>query len=243
MTYPLRYLSTGHIHIEPEDDCERIVDAMLESDYSEEFCLARDLDEDFIARLMEAGFLVMSGDLFYGTSMAGNIYILLPKLHLVRSVLFFEDLHIKKNVRKLLSKYELRIDTDFDLVLDKCVETHGSDWLTPPLVAALKNLHCQAAEKSRKEIPIKPVSFELYRDDDLKAAEIGVICGRVYTSYSGYCTENNSGTVQMILMTKWLSQNDFAFLDFGMPLDYKSRLGAKDISPAAFVELFREARG
>ena len=238
--YPLRYLSTGHIHIEPEDDCNKVVDAMLETNYSEEFCLARDLDEEFIARLMEAGFLVMSGDLFYGTPMAGNIYILLPKLHLVRSVLFFDDLRIKKNIRKLLSDYELRIDTDFDFVLDNCVIKHGSDWLTPPLVNALKNLHLMA---EGDHIPVKPVSFELYRDGDLKAAEMGIVCGRVYTSYSGYRTENNSGTVQMILMTQWLSQNGFAFLDFGMPLDYKSHLGAKNISPAAFVELFREARG
>ena len=61
--YPIRYLPSGHIYIDPEDDCDRVVDAMLATDYSEEFCLARDFDEDFIIRLMEAGFLVMSAEL------------------------------------------------------------------------------------------------------------------------------------------------------------------------------------
>jgi Leu/Phe-tRNA-protein transferase len=240
--YPLRYLPSGHIFIDPLDDCDLLVDAMLETDYCEEFCLARNFEEAFIRRLMEAGFLVMSTELKNDDSDTENkddeaepFYILLPKLHLVRSALFFPDLHVKKSIRHFLSKYELRINTDFDLVLDKCVRIHGSDWLTPPLVGILKSLH-------RGSSGAKPVSFAVYREGELKAGEIGVAIGRVYTSYSGYYEEANAGTVQMILMTRWLEENGFAFLDLGMPLDYKTGLGAKDISPDRFVELFREAR-
>jgi len=225
------------------DDCDMVVDAMLETEYSEEFCLARDFNEDFINRLMEAGFLVMSTELKDEDSTEENesevtepFYILLPKLHLVRSVLFFPDLHIKKSVRHFTSKYELRVNTDFDFILDKCVQIHGSDWLTPPLVKALKSLH-------RNNAGAKPVSFAVYQEGELKAGEIGVVVGRVYTSYSGYYEEDNAGTVQMILMTRWLEENGFAFLDLGMPLDYKTGLGAKDISPDRFVEMFRAARG
>ena len=220
-----------------------VVDAMLQTEYKEEFCLARDFDEAFINRLMEAGFLVMSVELKDDDSNTENesedaepFYILLPKLHLVRSVLFFPDLHIKKSIRRFLSQYELRVNTDFDFILDKCVQIHGSDWLTPPLVAALKNMH-------RNNTGAKPVSFAVYWEGELKAGEIGVVMGQVYTSYSGYYEEDNAGTVQMILMTRWLEENGFAFLDLGMPLDYKTTLGAKDITPDRFVELFRAARG
>ena len=69
-----------------------------------------------------------------------------------------------------------------------------------------------------------------------------IVCGRVYTSYSGYRDEDNAGTVQMILMIRALEEAGFAFLDFGMPLNYKTRLGARDISPEEFVGLFRAAR-
>jgi len=240
--YPLRYLSTGHVFIDPKDDCDRIVDALLETEYGEEFCLARDFTEDFISRLMEAGFLVMSVEL-------ESLFILLPKLHLVRSALFFPehsaetngrgsppDLHIKKSIRRFFSRYELRIDQDFDFILDKCVQIHGSSWLTPPLVEILKEL------RQRKDLRSKPVSFGLYRDGELKAGEIGVVVGRVYTSYSGYYEEDNAGTVQMIKMVQWLYETGFDFLDFGMPLDYKTALGARDITPGSFVELFRKAR-
>jgi Leu/Phe-tRNA-protein transferase len=237
--YPLRYLPSGHVFIDPEDDCDKVVDALLETEYNEEFCLARDFNEDFINRLMEAGFLVMSME-FRDDREDGIpselFYILLPKLHLVRSTLFFPDLHIKKSVRPFLSRYELRVNTDFELILDKCVQIHGADWLTPPLVEILKSL------RKRRNVPAKPVSFAVYREGELKAGEIGVTMGRVYTSYSGYYEEDNAGMVQMILMTQWLDKTGFDFLDLGMPLDYKTRLGAKDITPCRFVELFRAAR-
>ena len=247
--YPLRYFPSGHIFIDPDDDCDRVVDAMLATDYSEEFCLARDFDEDFVSRLMEAGFLIMSVELKddnpddegNGSEAPAEMpherfFILLPKLHLVRSALFFPELHIKKSVRRFLPQYELRVNTDFDLILDKCVKIHGAEWLTPPLTEMLKRL------RKRNDLRTKPVSFAVYRDGQLKAGEIGVVMGRVYTSYSGYYEEGNAGTVQMILMTQWLNETGFDFLDLGMPLDYKTALGAQDITPSRFVELFRAAR-
>lgn len=217
-----------------------VVDAMLAIEYAEEFCLALDFSEDFIERLMEAGFLVMSTE--FENPESGNnpekkapFYILLPKLHLIRSVLFFPDLHIKKNIRNLLSHYELRINTDFDQILDNCLRIHGEDWLTPPLVEVLRKMH-------RKDITGGTVSFAVYREGRLKAGEIGVVTGKIYTSYSGYYGEDNAGTVQIILMAKWLEEAGFHFLDFGMPLDYKTALGARNIDPGCFVELFRAGR-
>jgi hypothetical protein len=135
--------------------------------------------------------------------------------------------------------------------MNKCLETHGDGWLTPSLVNALFLLRGEAGTAAPSErippalIPTdlpRPVSFSLYRDGELKAGEFGVMCGRVYTSYSGYREEDNAGTVQMILMVRALEEAGFAFLDFGMPLDYKADLGAKDISPEEFVSLFRSAR-
>lgn len=243
--YPLRYLSSGYIFLDSEDDCDNAVDAMLETGYSEEFCLSPDFGEDFAGRLMEAGFLIMSAKLADDedddedsgeNENDERSFILLPKLHLVRSVLFFPNLHIKKSIRRFLPRYELRVDTDFHFILDKCVQTHGSDWLTPPLVGILKELH------ERKDLRARPVSFGVYREGKLKAGEFGVVMGRVYTSYSGYCDEDNAGTVQMILMTRWLEKTGFDFLDLGMPLDYKTDLGAQNVEPRRFVELFRAAR-
>jgi Leu/Phe-tRNA-protein transferase len=223
----------------PEDDCDQVVDAMLTTGYSGEFCVGLDWNLLFIARLMKAGFLVMSAAMV-DMDESGELFlrdIVLPKLHLIRSALFFPALHVKRSVKSRLSRYELRFDTDFEIIVNKCLETHGDEWLTPSLVNTLFLLR----EQSGADFP-RPVSFSLYRDGKLKAGEFGVICGRAYTSYSGYREEDNAGTVQMILMVRALEEAGFAFLDFGMPLDYKTDLGAQNISPEEFVRLFRAAR-
>ena len=237
----LRYTHSGHLFISPEDDCHALVNAMLKTEYSEEFCLADDFSPEFVRRLMEAGFLVMSANI--AEEGEEQDFIMLPKLHLVRSALFFENLHIKKSIRRLLNRYELRADVEFDRIVDRCVLIHGADWLTPPLVTSIKKIREQSPDTAKQLAPtdvVRPVSFALYRNGKLVAGEFGVVCGRVYTSYSGYYDEDNAGTVQIILAASYLQEHGFSFFDFGMPLDYKTGLGAVDISPEEFVRLFRK---
>jgi Leu/Phe-tRNA-protein transferase len=249
----LHFTETGFLVILPRDNPRLIVDAMLETGYDKEFCLSLDFSPDFIARLMAAGFLVMSTkfddaadedhaeeDAAASAESAAPVpdarYILLPKLHLTRSALFFDNLHIKKSIKRLLNRYELRYDADFDFIVNRCQEIHGDDWLTGPLVAAIRDIRRNGLHRAY------PASFALYRNDKLVAGEFGVKVGNVYTSYSGYYDESDAGTVQLILAARWLRENGFAFLDLGMPMDYKTDLGAVDISPEDFVALFRAAQ-
>ena len=255
--YTLKYTESGLIFMDGGDNCEKVVDAMIVSGYDEEFCIGLDWDPLFISRLMKAGFLVMSVTLSAdedNTDAAENsvnqsIDLVLPKLHLIRSALFFENLHIKHSIRPYLTRYELRFDTDFETIVNKCIQIHGEIWLTPSLLKSIFSLRDENILPGERKLPVlspavfpQPVSFSLYRDGILKAGEFGVICGRVYTSYSGFKTENNAGTVQMILMVHALEKAGFDFLDFGMPLDYKTDLGAMNISPEEFVKIFRLAQ-
>ena len=251
----IKYTLSGFIYITPDDDCRKIVDVMLETDYNEEFCISDEFSPEFVARLMEAGFLVMSMNVAPDNEESSGepFHILLPKLHLVRSALFFENLHIKKSMRRFIKNkgalYELKADADFDYIIDRCVEKHGCDWLTPPLVDCIKRIRRGEGVEKRLREKISdslsptpcpyPASFALYREGRLVAGEFGVICGRVYTSYSGFFEEDNTGTLQIILTTRYLRENGFSFFDLGMPLDYKNDLGAVDISPEEFVRLFR----
>jgi Leu/Phe-tRNA-protein transferase len=237
----LYYTQGGFLIVRPEDDLRFIVDAILGTGYNEEFCVSVDFSADFIARLMEAGFLVMSSRLEEPEDTpvpaeTVETFILLPKLHLSRSVLFFDNLHIKKSIKRYLDRYELRFDTDFDHILDRCIAVHGDHWLTPPLVSAIRTI------RQHRLHGVYPASFALYRNGKLLAGDFGIIAGRVYTSYSGYHDESNSGTAQLILISRYLRENGFAFFDLGMPIEYKTSLGATDISPEEFISLFRAAQ-
>jgi Leu/Phe-tRNA-protein transferase len=237
----ISYTQSGHIFIRPGDDPDAVVDAMLHTDYREEFCLAADFSPSFLARLMDAGFLLMSmgfsvdadgNEVF---SVPPNRFILMPKLHLTRSVLFWDDLHETRTARRESKRYELRYDAEFDRILERCAEVHGEDWLTLPLRAGIRKVRAFA-------YPARPVFFGLYRAGTLVAGEFGVEAGRVYTSYSGYFDESSAGTAQLLLTGRWLREQGYAFWDLGMPLDYKDRLGARNISPLEFVTLWRENR-
>jgi Leu/Phe-tRNA-protein transferase len=231
----IRYTLSGHIFIDPEDDCGALAELLPQVGYNEDFCLAWDFDPAFIARLMAAGFLVMSMTLPGEKPGEPDMTILLPKHHLLRSCLFFPELHIKKSIRPRLSRYDLRFDADFDLILDKCLKTHGADWLTAPLVKAIRDM------RTDPSLPVRPVSFGLYRGEALVAGEFGIVAGKVYTSYSGYTEESGAGTAQMIFAAQYLEKNGFAFWDLGMPLDYKLTLGAREISREDFMDFFRKA--
>jgi len=234
----LHYTADGFLIIRPEDDPHRIVNALLGIGYNKDFCVSPDFDPDFIARLMKAGFLVMSSKTFDPEAEDDAVYfILLPKLHLIRSILFFDNLHIKKSIKRHLDSFELRPDADFDYILDRCIQVHGDDWLTPPLVAAVKNI------RQDRLHGVYPTSFALYQNGKPVAGEFGVISGGVYTSYSGYYDESNAGTIQLILTTRYLQEHGFAFFDLGMPMDYKTNLGATDVSPREFVKYFRLSQG
>jgi len=245
----LKYTLSGLIYISPEDDCKATVDAMLATSYEGDFCIAEGFDPDFISRLMEAGFLVMSINISKQENEPD--YIMLPKLHLVRSALYFENLHVKRSIKRFLDRYELKADAEFEKIIDRCVEKHGNDWLTPPLVESIKKIRQNFISNNSDSTGLDssllhfnsalpyPSSFALYRDGELVAGEFGVICGRIYTSYSGYYDEANAGTVQLIHTAHYLKENGFSFFDLGMPLDYKTDLGAVDISPEEFVRLWR----
>ena len=231
---------------------------MLAADYDEEFCLAVEFDPAFIAALMKAGFLVMSTLLDEDPSAPGSPpCLLLPKLHLERSVLLFPDLHVKKSIRPFLSRYELRVDgrpvseftdmeslfsfepgpaSDFDYIMERCVEVHDDAWLTAPLRQAIREI------RSRRELPARPLSFGVYREGILRAGEFGILAGKVYTSYSGYYDEDNAGSAQLVLTAKFLEKLGAPFWDLGMPLEYKDFLGARNVNPFQFVELFRSGQ-
>jgi Leu/Phe-tRNA-protein transferase len=242
----LRYTMSGYLYISPEDDCQAIVDAMLATGYNEEFCIAEDFSPEFNVKLMEAGFLVMSVKVTGSGEDEQPVYFFLFLLHLKRSALFFENLKIKKSIKRYLNRYEFRPDADFEYIVDRCVEKHGGDWLTPPLVECIKKIRGSALSgKSEPQqlLPstgVYPASFALYRDGKLAAGEFGIVCGKIYTSYSGFYEENNAGTVQIILAAQYLQKQGFLFFDLGMPMDYKNDLGAVNISPQEFVQLFRE---
>jgi lipoprotein NlpI/Leu/Phe-tRNA-protein transferase len=210
----------------PGDDPRRLI-RMIKQDEHERGI-------DFACGLMRQGFYVdILGD-------SKNSVVVKPFSQTNRGVLFFNNLHTGKTIRRHLARfggrYELRFDTDFDAVFKRCVEKHNDTILTPDFLSYFKELKKGGG-------PVYPVSFSLYKDGKLAAGDVGVQIGGVYTSYSGYHDETSAGTVQIILTARYLEEKGFAFWDFG-PTDrstYKIGLGIKILSHEEYISIFHPA--
>ncbi len=190
--------------------------------------------EDFYIELAKAGFISTSYD-------TKNGLVLLPELQHDYAVLDFENLHISKKVKKLLNKnnYELCINSRFNEVITKLNTQHKYNWLKNEYAELLTKLYTN----NNKSNDFKVISVELICKDStqLIAGEVGYIIANTYTSLSGFSSKEkkyaNYGTLQLVLLAKYLQNNNFKFWNFGHPhMIYKKKLGCKTYTRNEFLQ-------
>lgn len=191
-------------------------------------------EPEICRRLMYCGFLPIA-------TREGLRYYLLPKLHEHRCIIHLKDqnrtLHVSRNVRKKSKSWILKVNTAFDQVVQGCIDQHGEAWLYPPMVEMLKNMRSV-------ENDIRVVSVELVHGVSgiLGAGELGYVVGSVYTSLTGFTTQNGAGSIQLAALGKLLSNLGYDIWDLGMGMDYKYNMGAFDLPRHTFVQRLSEFR-
>jgi Leu/Phe-tRNA-protein transferase len=205
------------------------------SDMTNSYYWSDDWSEEFYITLAQKGFISTTYDTKDGL-------VLLPELEFDYAILDFENLHISKKVKKLLTKddYKFSIDTRFDEVLESFDRFHKYNWLKGKYVELLKRLHKNEYEN------FKIISVEICSDSgELICGEVGYIVGQIYTSLSGFSSNekryDNYGTLQLVLLSKYLQDNGFAFWNLGHPhMPYKQKLGAKTHTRGEFLARWSE---
>ena len=194
---------------------------------------------EFYIELAKAGFISTTYEI-------DDRLILLPELQYQYALLDFENLHISKKVKKLISKdcYRLCVDKNFNEVIEKISSQHKYNWLKGEYVDLITDLH----KNHDKDTNFKILSFELVdkKTENLIAGEIGYIIGKTYTSLTGFSNKdkiyNNCGTLQLVLLAKYLQKSDFEFWNLGHPyMEYKQRIGAKIYQRDKFLDRWRKA--
>ncbi len=142
------------------------------------------------------------------------------------------------------NSYEFSINSRFNEVLEKFSSQHKYNWLKEDYVELLKNLHVSSDEKRGFKI----ISIELVckTSNELIAGEVGYIIGKTYTSLSGFSSRENKyanyGTLQLVLLSKYLENNGFEFWNLGHPhMEYKQRLGCVKHSRIEFLKRWDKA--
>ena len=202
------------------------------SDLTTNYYYSDDFSEEFYIELAKNGFIST-------TTMYNDTLYLLPEIQFEYAILDFKDLIINKKIKKLLQENNFIFTQNqrFKEVLDKLDDFHNPNWLT----GEYKNLMISLFELNNINFELK--SFELICKDtnELVAGEIGYVINNIYTSLTGFSSRekkyNNFGKLQLVLLSKYLEEKDYAFWNLGHPyMQYKFDLGAKVYSREEFFK-------
>jgi len=188
-------------------------------------------------KLAKAGFISTTATL------SNKKTYLLPEIQFEYAVLYFENLHISKKVKKLIQKdnFVFEKNKNLNLVIEKINDFHKDSWINKEYKEMLLDI------SSNKQDNFELLSFELYSKDysTLIAAEIGYTIGSVYTSLTGFSIRtkeyNNYGKLQLVLLGKYLQNNNYKFWNLGHAcLQYKLDLGAIVLKRDVFLEQWQK---
>eukprot|EP00934_Nitzschia_sp_Nitz4_P005992 Nitzschia sp. Nitz4//scaffold62_size106224//51147//52121//NITZ4_004358-RA/size106224-processed-gene-0.54-mRNA-1//-1//CDS//3329555862//5982//frame0 len=208
--------------------------------YEGDFCVSTVYHPLVIAQLMVEGFLPIA---------AHNV--LLPKLHEQRCVIQLPDqLHVSKSARKKSKRFTITINQAFEQVIRGCQDQHGHRcWLYPPLVAAFSELfhNGPVAARLSDQPPqtssrVRMYSIEIWNGDSLVGGELGYSVGSVYTSLTGFSSQDSAGSVQLAALGRLLVACGFSMWDLGMEMEYKKSLGSQLMPRPQFVDHIHRVR-
>jgi len=149
-----------------------------------------------------------------------------------RMVLFPEELHVSRSLRKFLRKqpYRISINRDFAGVIHACAEPRPGQpesWINGPMLRAYKRLHALGHAHS----------WECRdRDDRLVGGLYGVAIGSVFFGESMFSRADNASKAALKALVE---QGGYRMIDCQMYTGHLASLGAREIDRDAFEERLR----
>lgn len=149
-----------------------------------------------------------------------------------RCVLFFDEIHIGKNLRRLIrqGRYQITFDRDFEAVIKACAGRRDGKWhvtwITPRVMRAFAHLY-DAGDVH---------SFEVWNDKGaLVGGGYGVAIGRTFFTESQFSLEPNTSKIGFTVLNWHLAQWGFALNDGKLPTPTLLDMGFRTISRRAFL--------
>jgi len=149
-----------------------------------------------------------------------------------RSVLFPDDLHVSRSLRKTLraNAFRLSVDTQFTAVMRGCAAIRRSGvgtWIDGDMIAAYGRLHAQGLAHSVEVTdPAGALVGGLY----------GVALGRVFFGESMFSRATDASKVALVALINILKRGNFHMIDCQVENDHLNSLGACNIDRLDFEQ-------
>lgn len=149
-----------------------------------------------------------------------------------RLVLFPDQLHISKSMRKLLQKkaFSVTTDTAFSAVMRACAQPRKDQdgtWISDQMIAAYQSLHESGYAHS----------VEVWLQGELVGGLYGVHIGRVFFGESMFSRVSNASKYGFINLITSLQKQGVKLIDCQVHTSHLASLGAQEIPRTMFEQL------
>ncbi|RME59065.1 MAG: leucyl/phenylalanyl-tRNA--protein transferase [Candidatus Dadabacteria bacterium] len=150
-----------------------------------------------------------------------------------RGVLFFENFKVAKSLQRLIKKrkFTVKLNSDFNQVIDLCAFTREDTWLTPKLRRAYKRLFKKGYA----------YSVEVYDKDFLVGGLYGVTINRYVSGESMFYLVPNASKIALVYLVNYLKEKGVKWIDCQVKSRHLSSFGTKGIPRDDFLLLLEEA--
>lgn len=152
-----------------------------------------------------------------------------------RCVLFPNEFHASRSLRKSLRKSRFRVtfDQQFDAVINACAAPRSyadETWISQDMKAAYSALHQMGFAHS----------VEIWENEELVGGLYGLAMGRVFFGESMFSTRTDASKIAFAHLVDHLTNWGYDLIDCQVYNDHLASLGAREIPRSKFLELLEQ---
>ena len=149
-----------------------------------------------------------------------------------RGLIPLDGLKISKSLRKSIQRYEVRIDTDFRGVMERCADPdRAGRWITAQFIDAYEQLFDLGWAQS----------YETYLDGKLVGGLYGVRIDNFFAGESMFHDTPDASKVALVHLVDRLNDSGATLLDTQWLTDHLASLGGHEVSRRDYLRLLAAA--
>jgi leucyl/phenylalanyl-tRNA--protein transferase len=151
-----------------------------------------------------------------------------------RMVLFVDELHVSRSLRRVVrsGRFQVTMDTAFREVMEGCAEPRADQtgtWITEEMLSAYARLASLGYAHS----------VETWEGGTLVGGLYGVALGRIFFGESMFSRVSDASKVAVVQLCRQLARWDVPLIDCQMSTSHLASLGAREIPRADFIARLR----
>lgn len=147
-----------------------------------------------------------------------------------RGVLELDQLHVSRSLRRSMRRFEFRVDTAFDAVVDGCADpTRPHGWIDERIRRAYRRLHDLGWAHS----------IETWRDGELVGGLYGLGIGGLFAAESKFHRVTDASKAAVVALAQGIDDGEPRLIDVQWRTDHLATLGVSTIDRNTYRDRLR----